>query len=172
MSEFKNRFDNNVKQNLKLNKSASVVELTAARKILFMLNYVMRIDGDYLRIYNVNEDDSVKYSCYANEQYTKAELLGSIYIDEGTFSYTLLEDGTTITSRVWDQAIDYRDLIEFVADKLVPKHKKPSSSAIGHGRRQNDIIEGYHKILEETDLITWVEQLNNLLRQGSPNRGE
>ena len=170
--EFKNVFNDRIEHNVVLNKNASVVELTAARKILFMLNYRMRLDStdvDKMMLFKAKcekgNDKYFEYACYAapknrsddTDKYPKRDRVGSLYIDEGTFSSTLRVDGTLSTSDTWDQLVDFRELLMYITRALLPEVKHPQSGAIGRGRYQQELISGYYELLKDNENITWVE---------------
>lgn len=137
---------------IKLDKSASVVTLDYAREILWHLDYkAVRIEDD-LNIYPMIKGD--EYGSLFIKEKDRPKKINALYVDEGMFSYCLKNNGEIMNyNNPWGEVVDYQGLLAIIAQTLVPDCKVPSSSAIGRGRHQQDMIEGWHKILERSDKI-------------------
>jgi len=145
-----------LKSRIVLNKSASVVEMNAARLILFGLGYKLRRKDENILVFDAIENDDVPYSLYANQKdYPNENHIDSLYVDEGTFSYTMHIGGSLQTSQMYEELVDYRRLLRLTLRKFQPDTEHPCSASIGRGRAQSERIYGYHELLECEEQIEW-----------------
>lgn len=142
---------------IKLHKYASVVELNAARKVIHQLGLSARMgnhdDEELMLIYDGKYREG--YALYTKEK--ESPCLTSFFIDEGVFTDTMDIEGKLHSSMPWEQLVDFRSLLSLVKRILEPSTKHPESSAIGRGRRQQDLISGYIDILKDNKAIDWLE---------------
>jgi len=145
-----------LKSRIVLNKSASVVEMNAARLILFGLGYKIRRKDENIIVFDAIENDDMPYALYANQKdYPDENQIDSVYVDEGTFSYTMHIGGSVQTSQMYEELIDYRVLLGLILRKFQPDVEHPYSESIGRGGAQQERITGYHKLLECEEQIEW-----------------
>jgi len=138
---------------MKLNKSSSVVEMRAARSILAELELKVRREGDYLYIFEAIATDS--YSLYTKQD--EKDRITKLYVDEGSFSYCLQIDGTQTHSTDFDEYVDYQELIGLISHLWYPEAKPPMSVSMGRGRMKQELICGYHEIIENDKRIEWIK---------------
>ena len=145
---------------IRLNKNASVVELAAARNILYQVGYKCRSDGQHLKLFYSEEDDYVFFANkarYNNKSGNEDREVGNLYIDEGNFTDTMDITGKTRHANPWEELVDFRELLGLVYSRVYPEGEHPRSEAMGRGRYQNDLIAGYIRLLADVEWITWVE---------------
>jgi len=141
---------------VRLNKSASVIEMNAARLILYSIGYSIRRKDDNLELFDTNEKDFKTCKLWADpKDYKDKDMVSTMYVDEGHYSYVLNIDGTIQTSLAYQELVDYREMLSLILRKFQPDTEYPYSSSIGRGRAQREMIEGYHKLLECEEQIEW-----------------
>lgn len=139
-------------EKIKLNKSASVVEYTAARKILWLAGCSAARVGDNLEVYLKRLDG--EYSLFTNRvEAREAEL----YIDEGSFTDMMDIEGKLTWSKPWEELVDFRMILMVITFLLLPKAEHPRSQSIGRGRAQQEKIAGYVELLKDHETIEWIE---------------
>ena len=140
-------------EKIKLNKEASVVELNAARKILWLIGCKVRRENDDLLVFAREKDEWSNYAKKTEDE----KLIGRLFVDEGVYSSVLTIDGKlNFRNNEWEELVDFRVMLTIITRKLLPEAKHPESEAIGRGRRQQDLITGYIELLADHELIEWV----------------
>ena len=137
---------------IKLHKHSSVVEYTAARKIIYQLKYSAVRNGDYLVVYDTPPNTSLYIS-----KDDRGIPTHKLYVDEGSYSDVMLEDGVLARwNSPWDELVDYCNILSMVFEKYYPNMNHPSSGAMGRGRNTRDRISGYHELMSDCEHIEWV----------------
>ena len=139
---------------IKLHKHSSVVEYTAARKIIYQLRYSAVREGDYLMVW----DRPPQGSLYIiKDERKEVQKMCSLYIDEGSYSDIMLEDGVLARwNNSWDELVDYCNVLSMIFEKYYPNMTHPTSGAMGRGRNTRDRIAGYHELMSDCEHIEWV----------------
>jgi len=149
------------KRQLKLSRTADVIEYGLVREILHRCGYGAVRDGDDLKVYN----KSMNGSLYVNEsEREECKFICDIYVDEGYQDDCLMSDGRVGMNRPWMEMCSMNKILMLLIDRLDPDREFEPSPYMGRGwsarhyhKQYVDALDEFREVLEVGMKFDWPE---------------